>query len=140
MFLICYLFSKKLSGSLWMFLGFHDNFRLAILINFVLIKKKCEDKCAQWWLFARIRVYALCAFVLAQMFMKISRVVHYYVTSISSKFKKDPSLPCKDICKRVLTFKIHWFLFMYFPHFHSYALKNTSKMDNHWMSIESYGD
>ena len=24
-----------------MFLGFHDNFRLAILINFVLIKKRC---------------------------------------------------------------------------------------------------
>ena len=32
-----------------MFLGFHDNFRLAVLINFVLIKKKCKDIVERLW-------------------------------------------------------------------------------------------
>ena len=32
-----------------MFLGFHDNFILAVLINFVLIKKKCSSNDAVKW-------------------------------------------------------------------------------------------
>ena len=45
MFLIYNWLFKKKSGSLWMFLGFHDKFRLAVLINLVLKKKKKCSSC-----------------------------------------------------------------------------------------------
>ena len=79
---------------------------------------------------AREHVYTTCVRVCARIFMKNQQIILYYLMIISLKFHKDLSLRCGDICKTVLTLKSHQFS-MYFPYFHSYTPKKSSKMENY---------
>ena len=78
---------------------------------------------------ARAHVYVSCVRVCSRIFLKIFLVVLYYFMNLSSKFHKDRSFCCWDICKIVPTFINHQFS-MYFPYSHNSLPQKSSKMDN----------
>ena len=77
----------------------------------------------------RAHVYTLFV-VCARIFTNFCLLILYYLIIISLKFHKDWSFRCGDICKTILTYKIHQFS-MYFAYFHSFAPPKTSKMENY---------
>ena len=88
---------------------------------------------------ARAHIYASCARGCAWIFTKNHLIILYYLINISFKFHKDRSFRCRDICKTILTFKNHKFL-MYFAYIHSFSPPKSSKMDNYWITIKTFGN
>ena len=78
----------------------------------------------------RAHIYVSCARVCAGIFTKNYLMMSYYFMNIDLKFHKDLSFRCGEICRTLLTFKIHQFS-MYFAYFHIFATPKSSEMDNY---------